>query len=548
MPDLRPYAGRWVALVANQVAGSGRTPFQARQMASRSRPKEKPQIGFVPSKEGKLLTEIPLSDLLPTLRPLLKNSDEPVYLVGGAVRDALLGSPRSHDLDFALRKGASELARLVADALGGAFFLLDADRGTARVILDKAVLDFARFRGESLLADLHGRDFTINAVALPADSAEVDAIIDPLGGQHDLAAGLIRATGPSAILSDPIRGLRAVRQAAELGFRIQTNTQDLIRSAAPQLSEVSPERIRDEFCRLLIAPHPSRSLRDLDRLDLLDPILPELSRAKGVTQSSPHQVDVFEHSMLVLEQLDTLLAALDAPPLPGKEPLALARDALTPFWPPLSKYLLRSLPGKRQGRMLLYIAALLHDIGKPSTRSTDPDQCIHFIGHEQVGAEMARHRARELVLSISETRQIGIIVHHHLRPGLLAKSSPDGTPSRRAIFRFFRDTGHNGLDVCLLSLADGLGKGAPPDTEGWERRVWTVVALLDHYFNHHQETISPPPLLSGRELISVLKIPPGPIIGQILQLIQESQAAGEVSTRADAMTLARHAYESTDQQ
>ena len=544
MPDLRPYAGRWVALVANRVAGSGRTPAQARQMASRNRPKERQQIGFVvPGAESELMTQLPLPDAMANLRPLIAKSREPVYLVGGAVRDALLGRSGGHDLDFAVSHDAVELARSVADEFDGAFYLLDAKRGTARVILEDAVLDFAHLRGASLLDDLRDRDFTINAIALPVDSTDLDAIVDPLGGQDDLAAGLIRATGPNAIRSDPVRSLRAVRQAAELDLKILPATVDLIRLAADQLPAVSAERVRDELVRLLSAPHPADSLRCLDELNLLPYVLPELLTTKGITQSQPHNVDVFEHTLHVVEQMEALLAAISAPKDPKEPALELAREALSPYTAPLLNHLDRPSSGDRNGRGLTYLGALLHDVGKPGSRSVDEDGRIRFFGHERVGAEMAQRRARELALSNSEVRQVATMVRHHMRPAWLARSGPgrDGRPSRRAIYRFFRDAGASGLDICLLCLADGLGKGAPPEPDDWKQRVQSVAALLDHYLNHHAETVSPPPLLDGRELMQALDIPGGPDVGRLLELIREAQAAGELSTIAGALALAREA-------
>jgi poly(A) polymerase len=543
MPDLRPYAGRWIALVAGRVAGCGRTPSAARQMASRNRPKERPQIGFVVSgAESELLTELPLDSLVAVLRPLLAPSDHPVYLVGGAVRDALLGLPGSHDLDFAVGGDAIELGRLVADTLNGAFFILDAERGTARVILEEDVLDFARFRGENLLADLRDRDFTVNAIALPVESAATEAIIDPLGGEDDLAAGVIRATNPKAIDADPVRGLRGVRQAAELNARLAPATRELIRSAADKLPTVSAERVRDELCRLLVAPHPAASLRLLDELDLLPFVLPELALTKGVTQPLPHRLDVFEHTLAVVEQLEVLLGAIASPEPPDQEPVAMAQRELAPLAGDLRAHITRPTAGNRDGRMLLLLSVLLHDVGKPGSRSVEEGGRIRFLRHEQVSAELARQRARELALSSSEVRQVAAIVRHHMRPAWLAQTSTDGRPSRRSIYRFFRDTGSTGLDICLLSLADGLGAGAPPEKDDWERRLKSAATLIDHYINHHTETVSPPPVLSGRELMTALNLAQGPEVGELLRLIQEAQAAGEVHTAAEAIALAREAH------
>ncbi len=546
MPDLGPYAGRWVALVAGRVAGCGRTPSAARQMASRNRPKERSLVGFVvPGTEDELLTELPLDNLVAVLRPLLALSAHPVYLVGGAVRDALMGSSGSHDLDFAVGGDATELGRLVADTLNGAFFILDAERGTARVILEDAVLDFARFRGEDLLADLRDRDFTVNAIALPVESAAIDDLVDPLGGEDDLAAGVIRATNPKAIEADPIRGLRAVRQAAELTARLVPGTRELIRAAAAQLPTVSVERVRDELCRLLVAPCPAGSIRLLDELNLLPFVLPELTLTKGVTQPLPHRLDVFEHTLAVVEQLEALLEVIASPEPPDHEPLAEVKRELSPFAEYLGDYLARPTAGNRDGRMLLFLGVLLHDVGKPGSRSVDEDGRLRLLKHEQASAEMARQRASELALSSNEVRQVTAMVYHHMRPAWLAQTSPDGRPSRRSIYRFFRDTGSNGLDICLLSLADGLGTGAPPERDDWERRVRCVATLIDHYINHRSETVSPRPLVGGRELMAALGLAEGPEVGGLLQLIQEAQAAGEVDTAAEAIALAREAHRSS---
>jgi len=545
--DLRPYLGRWVALVAGRVVGSGRTLGEARQVGRRNQPGERLEVGLVvPGNGGRLQTELPLGDLMTTLRPLLAESESPIYLVGGAVRDALLGRA-SHDLDFAVGDNAIAVARSVADALNGAFYVLDAERGTARVILGDAVLDFARFRGDSLLADLRDRDFTINAIALPSESADPDAIIDPLSGQDDLAAQLIRATHPAAIRRDPLRGLRAVRLAAELGFHLLPETGDLIRAASDGLATVSAERIRDEFCRLLIAP-AGNPVRLVDQLALLQHVLPELLLTKGVFQPAPHTLDVFEHGLQTLEQLDPLLRAIASPPSDSllQDALALANDYLAPYASHLEKHLNRRTGGRRSGRVLLFLGALLHDVGKPASRTVDEDGRIRFLGHEQLGEEIVRQRAGKLALSAREVRQVAAMVRHHMRPALLSQTHPTARPSRRAIHRFFKDVGANGLDICLLSLADGLAKGARPEPAGWERRVQTVATLLDHFFHHYDRTVAPPPLLSGRELMSELGIHPGPEVGRLLRLIQEAQAAGEVTTVAGALTLAREACNSME--
>jgi putative nucleotidyltransferase with HDIG domain len=229
-----------------------------------------------------------------------------------------------------------------------------------------------------------------------------------------------------------------------------------------------------------------------------------------------------------------------------QEALALAHDYLATYASHLEKHLARRTGGRWSGRVLLFLGALLHDVGKPASRTVDEEGRIRFLGHEQLGEEIARRQARKLALSARKVRQVAAMVRHHMRPALLSQTSPAARPSRRAIHRFFRDVGANGLDICLLSLADGLAKGGPPEPADWERRVQTVATLLDHFFHRYDRTVSPPPLLNGRELMSELGIRPGPEVGRLLRLIQEAQAAGEVATVAGALTLARESSKSME--
>jgi len=257
-PAQSPYCGRWVALVRGKIVAQGETREQVFQAARLSRRKEQPEIRFMPA--------IPInSPVLEAMRALLP-AQVPVYLVGGAVRDAVLGRA-THDLDFATPQGL-KLAKKVADGLTGAFFPLDETFDTARVILQnpdgsRESLDFAGYRGDSLEADLRGRDFTVNAVAM---DLQTGAMLDPLSGIADLRAKRLRACSETALSDDPVRILRAVRQAAEFGFSIDPETRKLMKAAVPRLPQISPERLRDELFKMLAGPKPDASLRALDLL------------------------------------------------------------------------------------------------------------------------------------------------------------------------------------------------------------------------------------------------------------------------------------------
>ena len=268
MDDQDSYAGRWVAKVRGKIIAQGGTPEQALHAAQMSRHKEKPEIIY-------MSYPLPFSSLLDSVRNALP--DVELYLVGGAVRDMLLNRV-SHDLDFAIPKDAIQMARRAANALHADFYVLDESFDTARVILSadngtRDILDFAAFRAPSISpqilriwrsaeggieSDLRGRDFTINAIAFDLRN---QTILDPLGGASDLRAKLIRACSDTSLKDDPIRILRAVRQAAALDFKIEAETRKAMKQAAPLLPNISPERQRDELFKILEGPRPDASLR-----------------------------------------------------------------------------------------------------------------------------------------------------------------------------------------------------------------------------------------------------------------------------------------------
>ncbi len=460
-----------------------------------------------------------------------------LWPVGGAVRDALLG--RSiHDWDFAVERDALGLARAVADALGGDFYPLDAERDTGRVILTtesgaRMELDFAVLRGETLEADLAARDFTVNALAL----GENGVVVDPTGGRDDLQARRVRAVSEWVFRDDPLRLLRAVRIEAELGFEIEPETVGRILRDAPWLAQPSAERIRDEFARLLALPGAAASLRRLDELSLLVYVIPELETLKGVEQSPPHYLDVWQHTLATMDALEGIIAAICGSNNSSGSAWGDLARVLGQFAGDVSAHLAVEVSGGRDRATLLKLAALLHDVGKPRTRSQDEDGHIHFYNHEPVGAQIAVKRMAQLRFSRDEEERVRVIVGQHLRPAFLAQGGP---LTRRAIYRYFRATGCAGVDVVLLALADHLAIWGPRLEEArWARLLDVAETLLTHWFERHEETISPPPLITGGDLIAAFGLEPGPQIGRLLELLREAQAAGEVRTREEALTLTR---------
>ena len=280
--ERRAYSGRWVALVQGQVAGVGLTAEAAAAAAQLSRPKEKPQVVFVPDDSEQELAEI-LQAVDRTLSARALPRVAQVWLVGGAIRDTLLHRP-VHDLDFAIEGSALPAARAVAEVLHAAFYPLDEARDVGRVIVKRGaaepfVLDFARLRGDTLDADLKARDFTLNAIAAPV--ADPQALIDPRNGVADVRARLIRLCSPTAIADDAVRGVRAVRLAAKLNFHIDLEARAAIRAQASALAGVSFERRRDEFIRCVSGPRAAAAMRALDQLGLLAHLRPSCCRSKA---------------------------------------------------------------------------------------------------------------------------------------------------------------------------------------------------------------------------------------------------------------------------
>ena len=533
-----PYAGRWVARVRGRIVAQGGTPKQALLASRSSRYKEKPEIIFM---------SIPFN--LPPLIDKIKGilpAEQEIYLVGGAVRD-LLTSRFSPDLDFAVPSNGIAIARKVANALQADFMILDSERDTGRVIVieengSRTYMDFATYRGADLEEDLRDRDFTINAIAYNLHDG---TIIDPTDGANDIRRKLIRACSPTSLSDDPVRILRAVRQAAAFGFTIDKPTREWMKQAAGQIRSVSTERLRDEIFKILNGPKVSAAIRALDMLGVLQHLMPELLKLKGVEQSAPHVYDVWTHTLAVLDYLDQILADLrvgyDAEKtsdmFTGLLGLRLGR-----YREQIADHISSALNKERTHRSLLFFAALYHDICKPDTKTIDENGRIRFFDHDLKGADVVVERALAFNLSNDETERLRDIVQYHMRIHFFAdRLEREGqTPSRKAIYRFFRDSHKAGIDLVLLALADVRATRANDLTvDAWSIYLDVARILLENYWEKPEEVIAPPRLLDGNDLIRDLNLTPGPRIGQLLELIRENQAAGKITTKEQALDFAR---------
>jgi poly(A) polymerase len=466
-------------------------------------------------------TELRLDRLAPAAVALLRAAGAAsgpgrgVVLVGGAVRDALLGRADA-DLDLALPRGALVLAERIAARVGATAVVLDAERGAARVAGAGVQLDVNDFRASTLEGDLAGRDFTVNALAVPLEAllGGRAPIVDPTGGVADLRARRLRPPGPRVLADDPLRALRAVRLEATRGLRLTPAAVRLVRAAAPTLTAVSAERVRDELVALLRLPATGRALRRAEALGLLDAILPEIGAMRATSQPAPHRFDVLEHSLRAVEGADRILVRL-----PG----------LAPFGEDLATHVGERLGGELDRAAVLKLAALLHDVAKPETRRLVAGR-VRFFEHDLIGAARARAIGERWRLPERATTLLERLVRHHLRPMHLAQA---GEVTRRARYRFYRDLGADTRDLLLLSLVDAAAVTGASPLAVW-RRAGLVRDLLGGW--HEAESVAAaPPLLRGQDVMARFELAPGPAVGHLLARAREAQDLGLVRTREEAL-------------
>jgi poly(A) polymerase len=457
-----------------------------------------------------------MTDPLPAIRDAL--AGEPAWLVGGAVRDRLLGRP-TRDFDVAVAGDPAEAAGRVARAAGGTPFHLSDAFDTWRVVApgQRWQVDVVALRDGDIAADLAARDFTINAMAEPLGGGE---LLDPHGGRADLAGRRVRMVSAAALAEDPLRTLRACRLALELDLELEDGTAAEVARHAPAIERVAAERVFAELKRIVTAPGARRGLELMEAHGLSAAVLPELPALRGVEQNVFHHLDVHDHSLAVLDAVIALEA--DAGPL-GRH--AAAVEAL--LGAPLADELTRG--------QAMRFAALLHDAAKPATRATRPDGRVTFIGHDSVGADLAAGVLRRLRASERLVDYVAALTRHHLRLGFLVHEGP---LSRRSTWRYLAATEPYEIDVTVFTVADRLatrGRNAEP-------AIAAHLELAREMVGHalaRRAAGRPAPLVRGDELAAELGLRPGPRLGALLAALEEARFAGEVRTREDAVAHAR---------
>ena len=462
-------------------------------------------------------SESPL--ILPETRPEMVlnrisdlNLNSEVYVVGGTVRDMILNQPLT-DIDLVVKGSSHELAETVAALVGGSVVPVGGDYNVTRVAMNgKTVVDIAGFDG-TIQEDLARRDFTMNALALPLQHwPNKESII---GDKVDLYGRWLRPVNEEIFKVDPVRMLRALRFQHQHRLTFDDTLPRMIHQYASSLMSAPVEKVMEEFQKILMLPSSFHTVKAMQRFGLLVQIFPELLLCDGVAQPQQyHMFDVLEHQLHTLFHAEYLI----------KGSYMGSQD--------FTAYFDEEVGDNQTRGVMLKLAALLHDIGKPSTASVD-DGDIHFYDHEKVGAKMIYERMIKLKVAKRNAKMLANLVRYHMRPHSLAV----GSTTRRAVHHFCRATGEDVIDILWLGMADKMAHKQQPDPwlHNYVVGIDRVLELKDQPANSPARKCS---FVDGNDLMKELGIDPGPIVGDLLALLCEAEACGEIEDREGALALA----------
>lgn len=446
--------------------------------------------------------------------------DQQAWLVGGAVRDRLMGRPLG-DIDLVVTGDVKAAARHLALSAGGPAFPLSDEFGAWRVMAPgrEWQVDLCPLRGGSIDADLALRDFTVNAIAEPLDGGP---LLDPHGGADDLAAHRLRMVDPRAFPDDPLRVLRLARFACELGLAPDHATVVQARAHAGSLNQIAGERVFAELRRVVGADAALEGLELMDDLGVTAAVLPELRALAGVAQNRFHHLDVYDHTLAVLQ------AVIDL----QRDPAALFGDEHAPA---IAAWLVEPLADELTRGEALRFAALLHDIAKPATRTVGDDGFVGFPGHDRAGADLSREILTRLRTSERTRAHVAALARHHLRLGFLVKHRP---LDRRQEYAYLLACDPVPVDVTLLSACDRVatrGDNAGPSIAAHLELARACIGPALAWPGYRAQ----PPLMRGDALARALGIAPGPQLGLLLAAVDAARYAGEAADQAGAIAAAR---------
>lgn len=484
------------------------------------------------------LTELARSGPVAKLATAFADAGAQLALVGGPVRDAFLGRP-VHDLDFATDARPDRILEIVKP-IAQAHWDIGREFGTIGARIDGEQVEITTYRsdeydgqsrkpvvafGDSIEGDLHRRDFTVNALALALPQLE---LVDPTGGFQDLIDGVLRTPIEPEISfgDDPLRMLRGIRFSSQLGFQLDYAAFEATREMASRIKDISAERVRDEFIKLMSTDSPRAGIELLVETGLADLVLPELPALQLERDSAHQHKDVYEHSIQVLENAIALEKEAAAKRVAAVEDAAAdgSQSAADPSGAgDESAAAEGTIPAEAD--VVLRIAALLHDIGKPRTREFGPNGQVTFHGHDWVGAKMTKKRLSALRFDNDSVKAIARLVELHMR--MYNYGSAGWTDS--AVRRFARDAGERLDQLLILIRADITTRNRRKS----ERLQFGINDLENRLaaLREQEELDAMRPDLDGDQIMRILDLKPGREVGEarkfLLDLRLDEGALGE---------------------
>jgi putative nucleotidyltransferase with HDIG domain len=455
------------------------------------------------------------------IRETAKGRKTNIWLVGGFLRDTVLKRQKDlRDFDFCVEKNVLLTVKRFSKKINSKIVVLDEEEQAYRVILKVKskiyTYDFTLMRAASIHEDLGLRDFTINTLALNLLDPN-GKILDYFGGITDIKKGIIRSPAEKVLHQDPLRILRGFSFMVNYGFRIEKNTQKGMVKYKKLIKNVSRERINEELFKIFSSPQSYLAVKMMDDLRIIDEVIPQITKTRKVRQGGFHHLDVWGHSLETLRQLELL----------QEKYVKQKKEILD--------YLNEPLAQNRCRLHIIKLACILHDIGKPIAKKKKGKRTI-FHTHEKIGRDIAETIAKTLKISFREKEVLKKLIFWHLRPGYLADQI---TPTKRAIYHFFRDTEEEGVSVILLSLSDWRATRGPlTNFKKRKRHEKIMLGLVNTYFRDKKKKPLPR-ILDGYDIMRKFNLKPSILVGKILKKIREEQAIFKIKTKAKAYELAK---------
>lgn len=440
-----------------------------------------------------------------------------IYLVGGSVRDCLMGKD-TYDRDLIVTdEDAGIFSQKVAEFFGGKFIPLDVENHIYRVVLSDKLnsLDITNPVENSMEKDIKRRDLTINAVAVDIKNCE---ILDLVGGLNDIKNQVLKGIEDENFVDDPLRILRVFRFYSLLGFEIDEHLLSIVTKYSYLIEKPAKERIEYELMKLFSGKYTDLSLLKMDECGILEKLFPIVKELKQVPPNAHHHLDLFHHSIETIKQVQLLYDASQ---------------------PDVKSHMDKVDFGGFSRLAHLKLACFMHDIGKFSTWTIEEDTGRHrFIKHDDVGSKLAKPILKKMCFSNKQIEYITLMIKKHMYPTMVVQA-PELTD--KVMMRFVRKMEDDAIDNILIAQADRLSALGPEITDEIVKENISALNKLLQFYLKAQETLKPlPKLLNGNEVMKILNISPSPKLGQIVNALNEAQINGDIITKEDAISFVKN--------